>query len=653
MEVNMILLRKNLVIAILMTIFLVGCSEEADYGQLEETIKLLTSDEMDGRLTGTKGNDLALPFIEEKFREIGLEPINADTGELLLPYPHKFHDPEKANYQIQIISDSGVTEYMIRGVDYLERTGYSNYEQTLPFTFDVQSPDIEQAYVVLKDRSNFQEAFEKSQGVFIVEEAFSKTLSIDTVDKPLIQISKDMYNKLKEISSGQIMMNISVEEEMIDAYNIAGKIPGENNKNSIVLSAHFDHVGTVGDSIYRGAIDNASGVAVLLEIAKALGSSKEKFDRDIIIVAFNGEESGLQGSSHLVKELSDKYNSIYNINLDSLYKAPISIVSREDEVSEELLGDLISVLKDSGVDFNTDLSGGLTSDHSNFLSKHINAMTISSQNVTSKIHRPLDTMEEIDFPSLVKITDSIIEFINKYHHKEYDHTHVEDHENSTTQVSEEMDYEFLETERAKLNYNEYIYKQNPKDKAYYFIDNVNYTFTDLLEFKKYYPTIEYESIIDEYYLKSIRVFNVYFREIDRSELEEDKIYTHELSSNDVLSISFNYSSINDEKQKLIVDISKQAPMENTELVYEEIVIKSKPYTLSYSLNKDYLIEFSYQQEVNGLTYTVNFTKGEEVVGEFNGRQVSGIKSTLSEGDIKALIENIKIHELVLKSLESF
>lgn len=642
---------KVVIGAILMTIFLVGCSEEADYGQLEETIKLLTSDEMDGRLTGTKGNDLALSFLEEKFREIGLEPINSDTEALVLQYPHKFHDPEKANYQIQIISDSGVTVDMIRGVDYLERTGYSNYEQTLPFTFDIQSPEIEQAYVVLKDRSNFQEAVEKSQGVFIVEEAFSKSLLIDTVDKPLIQISKDTYNRLKEISSGQIMMNISVEEEMIDAYNIAGKIPGGDNKNAIVLSAHFDHVGTVGDSIYRGAIDNASGVAVLLEIAKALGSSKEKFDSDIIIVAFNGEESGLQGSSHLVKELSDKYNSIYNINLDSLYKAPISIVSREDEVSEELLGDLISVLKESGVDFNTDLSGGLTSDHSNFLSKHINAMTISSQNVTSKIHRPLDTIEEIDFPSLVKITDSITEFINNYHHKEYVHNH--DHENSTSQVGGEIDYEFQETVRAKLNHNEYTFKQSPKDKMHYLIANTDYTFTDFHEFEKFYPTIDYESIIDEYHLNSIRVFNVYFREIDISELEEDKIYTHELSSDDLLSMSFNYSSINDEKQNLIVGISKETPMENTEFIYEEMVIKGIPYTLSYSLNKDYLIEFSYQQEVNGLTYMVRFAKGEEVVSEFNGRQVTGIKPSLSEEDVKALIEDINIRELVLKTLESF
>ncbi len=649
----MIHFRKVLMSAILMTIFLAGCSEEADYAQVEETIKILTSDEMNGRLTGTKGNDLALSFIEEKFQEIGLEPISSDTDELVLQYPHKFHDPEKANHQMHIISESGVVTDLIRGVDYLERSSFSSYEKTLPFTFDIQSPEMEQAYVVLKDRSNFQEAREKFHGVFIVEDIFSKTLSIDTGDKPLIQISKHTYNRLKEISSGQIMMNISVEEEMIDAYNIAGKIPGTDNKNAIVLSAHFDHVGTIGNTIYRGAIDNASGVAVLLEIAEKLAGSAEKFDSDIIIVAFNGEESGLQGSSHFVEELSSKYNSIYNINLDSFYKAPVSIVSQKDEVSEDLLGDLISVLKENSVEFNTDLSGGLRSDHSNFLSKHINAVTISSQNVTPKIHRPLDTIKEIDFPSLLKIADSVVEFINKYHQKEYVHTHNEDHENSTSQVEEEVDYEFLATERAKLIHNEYTFKQSPKDKSRHLIDNSDFTFTDLHEFKEYYPTIDYVSLIDEYHLNSIHVFNSSIRKIDVSKLEEDKVYTHELSSDDLVSIWFNYSSNSDEKQKLLVDIGRERPMEVEELEYEEMVINGIPYTLSYSENSDHLFGFSYDQEVNGHTYTVSFRKGEGVVSEFYGRQVTAIKSSLSEEGFKALIEDIKIQELVLKTLKSF
>ncbi|MBB4826439.1 hypothetical protein HNO89_003699 [Sporosarcina luteola] len=648
-------LSKILIGTLFTAIMLAGCSKEADYGQLEETIKILTSDEMDGRLTGTKGNDLALSFIEDKFREIGLEPIHADTETLLLQYPHKFFDPEKANHQIQILSNSGVSEELIRGIDYLEKTGFSNYENTLPFSLDIQSPDIEQAYVVLKDKSHLQEALEKSQGVFIVEDTFANPLVINTMDKPVIQISKDVYNKLQKMSSGQIQMNIAAEEKMMDAYNIAGKIPGRDQKKAIVLSAHFDHVGAVGDSIYRGAIDNASGVAVLLDIAKSLASSEIKYNSDIIIVAFNGEESGLQGSHHFVQDLADTYDSIYNINLDSLYNAPVSIVSWEDEVSEDLLEDLHIVLKESNVDFHTDLDGRLTSDHANFLSNHINALTIASQNVMPKIHHPSDTIENIDFPALKNISNAIIKFINQYHDKEYGHSHnpVDDHLNSSVQVDDEMNLDFEETERAKLNHNEYTFKQNPNDQMYYFIENMRYTFKDFDEFRKYYPMIEYESIIGDYYLNTIHVLNLFGEEIDRFKLEEDKVYTHDLSLDDVLSISFNYSSIHDEKQKLVISIDKETPIEDTEHVHEEMLIDGISYTLYYSVNKDKLVGFSYDQDVNGITYRVSFTVGEEVDSEFEGRQITGIKTTLSEEMVKSLIEDTHLNELVLKTLESF
>ncbi|MCM3743237.1 M28 family metallopeptidase [Sporosarcina luteola] len=650
----MVHLRKVLIGAILTTIFLVGCNDNNDYGQLEKIIQQLTSDEMNGRLTGTRGNDLALSFIEEKFQEIGLEPLGANNETFLMRYPHQFFNPEKTRFEIQIISDSGVETNLMRGVDYLERTGFSNYEETLPFIFDIQSPEIEQSFIVLKDRSNYQEAFEKAKGIFIVEETLKKSLLIDSVEKPIIQITEETYYNLQKIAAGKISMNISVKEEMIDSYNIAGKIPGENNENAIVLSAHFDHVGSVGDAIYRGAIDNASGVAILLEVAKVLGSSNKTFENDIIIVAFNGEESGLQGSKHFVDELSNKYKTIYNINLDSLYSTPISIVSQENGVSNELLDDLVFVLEENSIDFNTDMSGGLTSDHISFLSNDMNALTISSQNPVPKIHHPLDTIKEIDLASLNKISDTIVEFINNYHQKEYTHSHDHDHDHENNISEVEFDYEFQETERSKLNHDEYTFKQNPKDKTYYFIENQSYTFTDLQEFQKYYPAIVYESIIDEYQINSIQVLNLYSEEFDRSELEENKVYSHELHTDDLLLISFRYSS-NDAKQILDIHLSKDKgiPIKDSGYVYEETIIKGIPYTLQYSLDKDYLHGFSYEQELNGFNYLVRISKGEEVVSEFEGRQVTGIKTSLSEEDVKYFIEDINIDELVLKTLESF
>src|SRR5206468_8315156 len=66
----------------------------------------------------------------------------------------------------------------------------------------------------------------------------------------------------------------------------------------ILLSAHFDHLGQTGDTLYPGADDNASGIAMLLEVAEAFALAKKPPKRTIVFVAFDLEEQGLQGSAH-------------------------------------------------------------------------------------------------------------------------------------------------------------------------------------------------------------------------------------------------------------------------------------------------------------------------------------------------------------------
>ena len=81
--------------------------------------------------------------------------------------------------------------------------------------------------------------------------------------------------------------------------NVIGILPGDTQE-TVVISAHLDHLGIGGkingDSIYNGAMDNASGIASLIEVAKAL--SKKKLRRTIAFVAVTGEEGGLMGSKH-------------------------------------------------------------------------------------------------------------------------------------------------------------------------------------------------------------------------------------------------------------------------------------------------------------------------------------------------------------------
>jgi Zn-dependent M28 family amino/carboxypeptidase len=86
-------------------------------------------------------------------------------------------------------------------------------------------------------------------------------------------------------------------------YNFMAMVPGHDSKRReeiILIGAHRDHFGRQGGLVFPGADDNASGTAVLLEVARAL--SKMKPRRMIVLVSFSGEEQGLLGSRLYVRE---------------------------------------------------------------------------------------------------------------------------------------------------------------------------------------------------------------------------------------------------------------------------------------------------------------------------------------------------------------
>lgn len=103
--------------------------------------------------------------------------------------------------------------------------------------------------------------------------------------------------------------------------NILGVIPGKK-KETIVVSAHYDHLGVRNNAIYNGTDDNASGTAAVLNIARYLKINNP--EHRIIIAFFDAEEMGLRGSAHFVNSADlKKENIVLNINLD--------MVSRSDK----------------------------------------------------------------------------------------------------------------------------------------------------------------------------------------------------------------------------------------------------------------------------------------------------------------------------------
>lgn len=108
--------------------------------------------------------------------------------------------------------------------------------------------------------------------------------------------------------------------------NVVGVVRGSDPKlrdEYVVYSAHLDHIGITapvdGDSINNGAFDNASGIAVLLEIARAFGELEQKPKRSVMFLATVGEEKGLRGADYFANNPTVPVESIIgNINIDML-----------------------------------------------------------------------------------------------------------------------------------------------------------------------------------------------------------------------------------------------------------------------------------------------------------------------------------------------
>jgi Zn-dependent M28 family amino/carboxypeptidase len=107
--------------------------------------------------------------------------------------------------------------------------------------------------------------------------------------------------------------------------NVIGKITGSKYPDeTIIYTAHWDHLGfgkpdETGDSIYNGALDNASATAGLLELARGFNSLKAKPERTIIFLSVTAEEQGLWGSAYYAQNPVYPVNkTVANINMDGL-----------------------------------------------------------------------------------------------------------------------------------------------------------------------------------------------------------------------------------------------------------------------------------------------------------------------------------------------
>ena len=123
----------------------------------------------------------------------------------------------------------------------------------------------------------------------------------------------------------ELILSTTSELASLSSENVAGVIEGSDPslKNEyIVFTAHLDHLGqgaaVAGDTIYNGAFDNATGIAVMLEVARYFSELQRKPRRSLLFLAVTAEESGLLGSEYFAKHPTVPSGAIVaNINMDT------------------------------------------------------------------------------------------------------------------------------------------------------------------------------------------------------------------------------------------------------------------------------------------------------------------------------------------------
>jgi Zn-dependent M28 family amino/carboxypeptidase len=124
-----------------------------------------------------------------------------------------------------------------------------------------------------------------------------------------------------------IRANIPTKIRQIESRNVVAMIPGSDanlKSQAVIFTAHWDHLGigipVNGDSIYNGAVDNATGCGILIEMARAWNALQPKPRRSAIFAAVTAEEAGLRGSEYYAAHPTIPLGkTALNLNFDAFY----------------------------------------------------------------------------------------------------------------------------------------------------------------------------------------------------------------------------------------------------------------------------------------------------------------------------------------------
>lgn len=244
-------------------------------------------------------------------------------------------------------------------------------------------------------------------------------LILSKTGKKVDQLEKDLNTIKKPLSFDTgvaVDGSADVITETARTRNVVMLLPGEDpllKEEYVVLGAHFDHLGmggagsssravdTVG--VHHGADDNASGVALMIELAEKFAATEGSHKRSIIAIAFSGEEMGLLGSKYFAEnpgiDLS-KVNAMINLDMVGRLRDSSKTLQIGGVGTAEGLKDLVMKSIDTNiVRLTLSEEGYGPSDHSSFYGKNIPVLFYTT-GAHLDYHTPDDTWDKLNYPGM-------------------------------------------------------------------------------------------------------------------------------------------------------------------------------------------------------------------------------------------------------------
>ena len=401
-------------------------SQDIKYAR--KLIDTLASPSMHGRGYVNNGDQIAAKFIENEFKNDSLKYFDKNyfqnfnlsvctlPGKVIIETDAKKLVPG-VDYLIGASSPQIKGTFKVAKLDSLIANNDNSFQKFISMDFSnkfilLDKKGIKDKKILAVINSIEFKNFLNAKGVINIEDKLiwgeDDLLTPSLVVKITIK-RNSLPTKIKEVT-------VDIDQETQPSHefsNIVGYIEGKTKPDSfIVFTAHYDHLGQMGKDIYfPGANDNASGTAMLLNLAKYY--SKNKPDYSIVFISLTGEELGLIGSEYYVNNPLFPLSKIrFLVNLDMVGTGDDGIKVVNGSVYKKEF-DLLTKINDKNKYLKTVAIRGeaANSDHYSFYKKGVKSIFIYTLGGIDAYHNIYDKSETLPLTKYNEVFKLLTDFV--------------------------------------------------------------------------------------------------------------------------------------------------------------------------------------------------------------------------------------------------